>query len=118
MGIKYTKENAPKSIKIDMDYMSSPVWVSDLNLINDDTPRIHMGLELFPFPSDLKHILYCYQEAWEAANSSKFIKLDNNKDNTVMSNAIESSLSTLKGACEDMLDKWLKDNDWDTKLYR
>lgn len=102
-----------------MDYMADPIWVSHSD---KNAPCSNVDMGLFSFPLALKHLLYCYQQAWETAHSSEFIPLENLSDeceaNPEMSNAIDASIDALGSACEDMLEAWLKENDWDTKLYR
>ncbi|PSV00337.1 hypothetical protein [Photobacterium kishitanii] len=118
----YTKENAPLGIKIDMDYMADPIWISIDDESNDSLPCINSDVNGFPFSPALKHILFCYQEAWESAHSSRFIPLESLGDefesNAKMSKAIGDSLCALQVASEEMLEEWLKENNWNTKLYK
>lgn len=118
----YQKETAPKAIKVDMDYMADPIWTSDTRNLDDSLVFINSDLDAFPLPPALKHMLYCYQQAWETAHSTEFIQLealcDEYQTNPKMSEAIENSLDVLLSACEDMLEDWLKENHWHTTLVR
>lgn len=118
---KYSKENAPKGIKVDMDYMSSPIWVSDPDMPDDSTPYTNADLSDFPFPPALNYLLYCYQEVWETVHNTKYIPLEELADtlgaNPTIDTGINTCLEALSLACEELLDEWLKVNGWNTKLY-
>lgn len=118
----YTKDTAPKGIKVDMDYCADPIWVSNSKNREDFTPYVNSSLSLYPFPPELMHILHCYKEAWENAHSSEYISLMDLStyidENPVLEKGLGESLTTLGKACEDMLEAWLKENNWQTKLYR
>lgn len=120
--MKYTKENAPKGIKVDMEYGGDPIWVSDPEDLTNDLPYINGDLSDFPFPPILMHMLTCYQEAWETAYSCNFIPSnelsDEFENNPIAMQSINQSLNLLGKACEDMLENWLKENKWGSSLYR
>lgn len=121
----YKKETAPKFVKVDMDSMADPIWVSSED-INIDLPCLNVDVDSFPFPPALRHILHCYQVAWESANSFEY-QSDSDSDSDSdcfdefelpISSAIDASLSVLQSACEDAVERWFIANGWSTKLCR
>lgn len=118
----YTKETAPKAMKVYMDYCAEPIWVAEKGSLEDELPYLNVDIELFPFPPAIMHLLHCFKEAWESAHSSKYIPLEKLSEefesNESISVAIDVSLLALRSGCEDAVDVWLKKNEWPTKLIR
>ncbi|MEZ9708638.1 hypothetical protein AB4254_08160 [Vibrio breoganii] len=122
INVEYSRGNAPKGIKVMMDYSAEPIWITDSDCSEGGTPCIPADYREFPFPPALMHLLYCYREMWESAHTSRHIPLSELEQqfasNLVMSGAIKTSIESLGSGCEKMLEEWLEENGWDTQVYR
>lgn len=109
----FTKDTAPNFAVVQMDYTASPIWISF-----EGSEQSHCDVNDFPFPSSVKHLLKCYENAWARAHSLDFMTMEElnaelNSGST-MAKAIAASLTTLGRACEQMMADWFSDNGWRT----
>ncbi|MFS1429788.1 hypothetical protein LMH73_022375 [Vibrio splendidus] len=119
---KYTRLNAPRAIKVDMDYCSDPIWASDENDLENDQPCISDDINQYPFPPIILHLLKTYQELWETSSCTEHLTTDcigdaaeSDPETFIL---IDNALNILHKRCEDLIERWLIDNKWETKLHR
>lgn len=132
----YSQRTAPKGLKIEMTESGSPLkeTFTEVGSFGAHNPNNFKDSSVakYHFPFALVHTLNCYQSAWENASiadsevekgrgeqSLEAVICGNHvMYDATMKHAFNTSLHALKISCEVMLETWLRDNNWNTKLYR
>lgn len=111
-NFKYTKEQHPKSIRIDMDYCADPIWCEMKGGVYANSDK-----DFYPFPKDVLHLLECYQNLWEDVMSTKYLDIGETFEDEVIGTELYNILQTMETLAASKIKRWCLDNEWDMKVY-